>query len=362
MRSAFPLVRTPHPVPEAERASILAAPGFGRHFTDHMASAVWTPEVGWHDHGVSALRPFSLHPSAAVLHYAQEVFEGLKAYRHDDGSVWLFRPERNARRFARSAERMALPTLPEDDFLAGIEALVRADEPWVPAATGERSLYLRPFMFAAESFLGVRPAERVVYSVIACPAEPYFPSGDNGVTLWVSTSYTRAGQGGTGDSKCGGNYGAGLAAQVEAERHGCDQVLYLDGAGEQGCVEESGAMNLFLITSDGELVTPALGTILEGVTRDTVLTLAPEYGLTPVARPVTFEELREGLADGTITEAFASGTAAVLTSVVGIKGEGYAWTVGTGKQGERTAALRERVLGIQYGRVEDSHGWLRRVV
>ncbi|MCX4539176.1 branched-chain amino acid aminotransferase [Streptomyces sp. NBC_01565] len=361
--SAFPLVRTAHPVSEIERAAVLAAPGFGQYFTDHMASAVWTPEAGWHDRGVSALKPFSLHPGAAVLHYAQEIFEGLKAYRHADGSVWLFRPEVNARRFARSARRMGLPPLPEEDFLASVEALVRADEAWVPVSTGEESLYLRPFMFAAEISLGMRPSRSVQYCAIASPAQPFFGSVMRGLTLWVSTSYTRAARGGTGAAKCGGNYGASLAAQADAQRHGCDQVLYLDGAGEEGCIEESGAMNLFLVTSGGELITPAaLGTILEGVTRDTVLALASEFGLKAVERPVTFAELREGIAEGTVTEVFAAGTAAVLTPVSGIKGEGYELRVGDGTSGQRTAALRARVLDIQYGRAEDPYGWMRRVV
>lgn len=361
MNPAYPLVRTDRPVPDAEREAVLAAPGFGRHFTDHMASAVWTPEAGWHERGVGALKPFSLHPSAAVLHYAQEIFEGLKAYRHADGSVWLFRPELNARRFARSAERMGLPELPAEDFLASIEALVRADEAWVPVSGGEESLYLRPFMFAAEAFLGVRPAERVVYSVIACPAQAYFASGAAGITLWVSTTYTRAAKGGTGAAKCGGNYASSLAAQTEAQQHGCDQVLYLDSTGDDGCIEESGTMNLFLVTSQGELITPALGTILEGVTRDSVLALAQEFGLTPVERPVNFKELSAGITDGTVTEMFAAGTAAVITPITGIKGEGYSLTIGDGKPGERTSALRERVLGIQYGRSEDTYGWLHRV-
>jgi branched-chain amino acid aminotransferase len=357
MVSAFPLVRTASPLPDDQRAAILDAPGFGLHFTDHMAFASWTPEADWHDRRVQALQPFSLHPSAAVLHYAQEIFEGLKAYRHADGSgVWLFRPESNARRFRRSAERMGLPQLPEQDFFASIKALVRADEPWVPVATGEESLYLRPFMFAAEAFLGVRPSRRVVYSVIACPAQPYLNPG--GVALWVSTSYTRAAAGGTGAAKCGGNYGASLAAQAEAERQGCDQVLYLDGAGKDACIEESGAMNLFLVTARGELVTPTLGTILEGITRDTVLTLAPEFGLTPVERAIPLAELRAGLADGTVTEVFTTGTAVVITPVTGIKGEDYAG----GQPGKLTLALRERILDIQYGRVADTHGWLRRVV
>ncbi|MGP4051187.1 branched-chain amino acid aminotransferase [Streptomyces sp. 2A115] len=360
MVSAFPLVRTASPLPADQRAAILDAPGFGLHFTDHMAFASWTPEAGWHDRRIQALQPFSLHPSAAVLHYAQEIFEGLKAYRHADGSVWLFRPESNARRFRRSAERMRLPQLPEQDFFASIEALIRADEPWVPAGTGTVSLYLRPFMFAAEAFLGVRPSRRVVYSVIACPAQPYFNPG--GVTLWVSTTYTRAAVGGTGAAKCGGNYGASLAAQTEAERHGCDQVLYVDGADEEACIEESGAMNLFFVTTRGELVTPALGTILEGITRDTVLMLASEFGLTPVERAVPLAELRAGLADGTVTEVFAAGTAAVITPVTGIKGDGYAFMIGGGKPGELSLALRERILDIQYGRVADTHGWLRSVV
>ncbi|MEU6575138.1 branched-chain amino acid aminotransferase [Streptomyces sp. NPDC046805] len=362
MASAFPLTRTADPLPEDERAAFMEAPGFGQYFTDHMARAVWTPEAGWHDRGVGPLEPFSLHPSAAVLHYGQEIFEGLKAYRHADGSVWLFRPESNARRFGRSAERLGLPLLPEEDFLASIEALVRADEPWVPTAADEKSLYLRPFMFAAEPFLGVRPARRVQYAVIACPAQPYFASGAAGVTLWVTTSYTRAAKGGTGAAKCGGNYAATMAPQTEAERQGCAQVLYLDTEGEQGCIAESGAMNLFLVTSGGELVTPALGTILEGVTRDTVLALAGEFGLTPVERAVTFEELRAGAAEGTVTEVFAAGTAAVLTPVTGIKGDGYAFKIGTGEPGKTTLALRERVLDIQYGRVQDPYGWMQRVL
>ncbi|WP_460070378.1 branched-chain amino acid aminotransferase [Streptomyces sp. YKOK-I1] len=361
MTTDFPLSRTTRPVPEPERAAVLAAPEFGRHFTDHMASAVWTPDGGWHDRRVGPLEPFTLHPGAAVLHYAQEIFEGLKAYRHADGSVWLFRPEANARRFARSARRLALPELPEEDFLASVEGLIRADEAWVPTPTGEESLYIRPFMFATEAYLGVRPSVQVTYSVIAGPAGPYFACGVTGVTLWVSSRYSRSAAGGTGAAKCGGNYAASLAAQLEAQEHGCDQVMYLDSAGE-GRLEESGTMNLCLVTSAGELVTPALGTILEGVTRDTVLALAAEFGLTPVERSVTLDELRSGAADGTVTEVFAAGTAAVITPIVRFKGDGYDFTVGGGEPGKQTVALRTHVLDIQYGRTEDRHGWLRRVL
>ncbi|MBZ4318321.1 branched-chain amino acid aminotransferase [Streptomyces huiliensis] len=361
MSTAFPLSRTDSPVPAAERAARLAAPGFGRYFTDHMATATWTRDGGWHDRGIGPLAPFSLHPSTAVLHYAQEIFEGLKAYRHADGSVWLFRPEANARRFARSARRLALPELPEEDFLASVAELVRADEPWVPVPTGEESLYLRPFMFASEAFLGVRPAAEARYAVIASPAGPYFPSGVTGVTLWISGRYTRSAPGGTGAAKCGGNYAASLAAQIEAQDNGCDQVLFLDSAGH-GTLEESGTMNLCLITADDELVTPSLGTILEGVTRDTVLTLAPDLGLTPVERTVTLDELRTSIADGRVTEVFAAGTAAVITPIVGFKSDTHTFTVADGTPGKKTLALREHVLDIQFGRTEDKHDWLRRVV
>ncbi|MBQ1158698.1 branched-chain amino acid aminotransferase [Streptomyces sp. A73] len=377
MSTEFAVVRSGRPVGAEERAAILAAPGFGQYFTDHMAAATWTVDGGWAGHRVGPLEPFQLHPSAAVLHYAQEIFEGLKAYRHGDGSVWLFRPEANARRFAQSARRLDLPVLPEEDFIASCATLVAVDEPWVPVPAGEESLYLRPFMFASEAFLGVRSAARVEYAVIASPAGPYFESGVTGVTLWVSSTYARASEGGTGAAKCGGNYAGSLAAQREAAEHGCDQVLYLDSAGK-GNLEESGTMNLLLITSDGHLVTPELGTILAGVTRDTLLTLADQHGLTPIERSVNIDELRTGVTDGTFVEAFAAGTAAVVTPITGFKGEArqghaghagipgdggrcYELTVGDGSPGRKTVELREHVLDIQYGRTEDPHGWLHRV-
>ncbi|MHC3429926.1 branched-chain-amino-acid transaminase [Streptomyces sp. DT18] len=396
----FPLDRTAAPVPGAERRAILADPGFGRWFTDHMAVAAWDAEHGWHDGGVRPLAPFTLHPGAAVFHYGQEIFEGLKAYRHADGGVWLFRPGDNARRFARSARRLALPELPEAAFVRAVEELVRADAAWVPepdggagggAATpgpapstsgpsapdpsapdssasdpsasgsGEQSLYLRPFLIATESFLGVRPSAEALFRVIASPAGPYFPSGVTGVTLWVTETYSRAAIGGTGAAKCGGNYAGSLAAQTEARENGCEQVLYLDSAG-RGTIEESGTMNLCLVTRDGELLTPALGTILEGVTRDTVLALAPELGLRPVERTISLAELRAGAEDGTVTEVFAAGTAALLTPVTGFKGAGHAFTIGDGTPGPTTLALRRTVLDLQYGRTEDRHGWLHRVL
>lgn len=360
MTARFEVVPTSRALADAERARILADPGFGKYFTDHMASAVWTPAEGWHDLQIRALEPFSLHPATAVLHYGQEAFEGLKAYRHADGSIWLFRPTANAARFARSARRLALPEVDEPTFLAAVTELVRADHAWVPQFGGEHSLYLRPFMFASEAFLGVRPAAHVTFGVIASPAGPYFPSGISGVTLWVTTTYTRAAPGGTGAAKCGGNYASGLAAQLEALEQGCDQVLFTDGA-EHVWLEEAGTMNLCLVTGDHELLTPGLGTILEGVTRDSVLSLAAEHGFTPVERRISIDELRERCSDGSVTEVFAAGTAAVITPVVALRGEGWQVRVADGRPGKRTLALREHILGIQRGHVPDARGWLHRV-
>ncbi|MEO7260884.1 MAG: branched-chain amino acid aminotransferase [Jatrophihabitantaceae bacterium] len=361
MTTRFQLTPTIQPVAQDERAKMLAEPGFGRFFSDHMASATWTPDEDWHDFGITALAPYSLHPAASVLHYGQEIFEGMKAFRHADGSIWLFRPELNARRFANSARRLALPVLSEELFVESIVELVRADQDWVPPFDGERSLYLRPYMFGSEAFLGVRSAARVSYGVIASPAGAYFSSGVGGVTLWVSENYTRAAKGGTGAAKCGGNYAASLAPQAEAQEHGCEQVLYLSDD-EDRYLEESGTMNLFLVTADGELVTPGLGTILEGVTRASVLELAAEHDLKPVERRVRLADLRAACADGSITEMFAAGTAAVITPIVGFKGNGYAHTVAAGQPGAVTLAIREHILDVQFGRVPDTGSWLHRVV
>ncbi|SER27097.1 branched-chain amino acid aminotransferase [Microlunatus flavus] len=367
---SLPFDLRPHPSPrsDAERAAILADPGFGVHFTDHMAVATWTSTDGWHDSAVVPYGPFTLDPATAVLHYAQEIFEGLKAYRHADGSVWTFRPDQNAARLARSARRMALPELSEADFLAGIEALVAADEAWVPegarsaAQESEQSLYLRPFMFASESFLGVRAARRVTYCCIASPAGPYFASGVHPVRIWISTTYNRSGPGGTGAAKTGGNYAASLLAQAEAADKGFDQVMFTDAV-EQRWVEELGGMNVYLVTTDGELVTPALtGTILEGVTRDSILTLAREFGLTPVERQIAMTELLEGVDSGAISEVFACGTAAVITPIGLLADDAGEHKVSAGVTGEVTAAIRKNLLDVQYGRAEDTHGWMRKIV
>ncbi|WP_375483050.1 branched-chain amino acid aminotransferase [uncultured Jatrophihabitans sp.] len=350
-------------VSAADRETILRNPGFGRYFTDHMARAVWTRDAGWHDADVRAVEPLVLHPSAAVLHYAQEIFEGLKAYRQPDGSVALFRPDMNAARFRRSAARLALPELPVEMFLDSVEQLVRTDVDWVPDGSHEASLYLRPYAVATEAYLGVRPADEVFYGVIASPAGAYFAAGSTGITLWVSTEFVRAAPGGTGAAKCGGNYAASLLPQVQAQEQGCDQVLYTVEVDGQTCIDESGTMNVFLVTKDGELVTPSLagGTILSGVTRDSVLTLAKSFDLNPVERQVSLAEVLDGVADGTILEVFAAGTAAVITPITGLKTADRACTVADGSPGRLSEQLRQHIVDIQFGRRDDEHGWLHRV-
>jgi branched-chain amino acid aminotransferase len=360
MSLRFDLTANPAPRTDAEVAAVLADPGFGSRFTDHMAVATWTKSDGWADAQIRPYGPFQIDPAGAVLHYAQEIFEGLKAYRHADGSIHLFRPEANARRLQTSAARMMLPELPADDFVTAVEELVRADQRWVPDSEGEKSLYLRPFMFADEVFLGVRAAQRVTFSVIASPSGPYFAGGVKPVDIWVTDNYARAGVGGTGAAKCGGNYAASLIAQYEGYEHGCSQVLFIEAAGKDR-VEELGGMNVFLITSDGKLVTPALtGTILDGITRSAILTVAADLGLVTEERRITPEEFFGGIADGSTIEAFSCGTAAVVTPIGAFRSVNGEWRLPAGN--ERTLAIRDAILDIQYGRVPDTRGWLRRVV
>ena len=341
-----------------KREQILAAPGFGKHFSDHMVSAIWSQGRGWHDAQVMPYGPIAMDPASAVLHYAQEIFEGLKAYRHADGSIWSFRPEANAKRFNRSAARLAMPDLPEDLFLNAIRALVKIDAAWVPGG-GENSMYLRPFMFATEAFLGVRPANEYRFLLIASPVGAYFSGGVKPVKIWLSSNYARAAFGGTGAAKCGGNYAAGLLAQMEASGHGCDQVCFVD-ATEHKWIEELGGMNLYFVCKDGSLITPPTrGTILEGITRGSLLKLAAEQGLKPVERPISIDEWREGVGSGAITEVFACGTAAVITPVGKLVWEGGA--IGNEQVGETTLRLRNSLLDIQYGRAPDTHGWMTRL-
>ena len=343
----------------AERAVLLEDPGFGRVFTDHMVTVRWREGQGWHDAKVAARRPFQIDPACAVLHYAQEIFEGMKAYRGEDGGISLFRPEQNARRFNESARRMAMPEVPEDLFLDAIEALIKIDEAWVPG--GEGSLYIRPFMFASETFLGVRPSAEFVFCVIACPVGAYFKGGKKAVSVWVSDDYTRAAPGGTGAAKCGGNYAASLIAQAEAIKHGCDQVVFLDTA-ERRWVDELGGMNIFFLFDDGSLLTPPLtGTILPGITRASVIALARDKGMTVREEPYAIDQWRADAASGKLREVFACGTAAVVTPIGTVKGSDGDFTIGNGEGGETTDLLRDALVGIQRGRIEGPEGWVRKV-
>jgi branched-chain amino acid aminotransferase len=361
---AFDVRPSDHPVPVAERERLLAAPGFGVLFTDHMVTLRWRREDGWHDGRLEPYGPFMLDPATAVFHYAQELFEGLKAYRQENGSIVMFRPQANAARFNNSARRMAMPELPEDTFLRAIELLVTQDREWVPAEEGN-SLYLRPFMIATQRGLGVnQPSSSYLFSVIASPAATYFSGGGKPVTVWLCDDYTRAAPGGTGEVKCGGNYAAAFVAQQEATDNGCDQVVWLDSA-EHRWVEEMGGMNLFFVYGSGSsarIMTPALtGTLLPGVTRDSLLKLAPALGVPAVEGRISVDQWRADSASGELTEVFACGTAAVITPVGKVKGPSGEWLIGDGSPGPVTLRLREELLGLQYGERPDPFSWIHKV-
>ncbi|MBT0668616.1 branched-chain amino acid aminotransferase [Novosphingobium profundi] len=355
----FSIQPNPAPASDETRAAVLANPGFGTHFTDHMVTIDWTEGTGWHDATIAARQPIALDPAAAVLHYAQEIFEGLKAYKQADGSIALFRPDANAERFNQSAERLAMPTLPEDLFIAAIEKLVELDKGWIPEAEGA-SLYLRPFMIATEAFLGVRPAKTYKFIVIASPAGNYFKSGAPAVSIWVS-EYTRAAPGGTGAAKCGGNYAASLVPQGEALARGHDQVVFLDAA-EHKWIEELGGMNLFYVFDDGTILTPALtGTILPGITRKSLIALLREEGLTVNEGRYSLDQWRADAASGKLVETFACGTAAVVTPVGKVAGKDGEFTIGTGGPGQLTRKVKDRLVAIQRGQAPDTHGWIRKI-
>nr|MDT0663030.1 branched-chain amino acid aminotransferase [Micromonospora sp. DSM 115978] len=357
----FEIRPNPQPVAATERAALLANPGFGRIFTDHMVTIRYAEGKGWYDAVVGAREPIPMDPATAVLHYAQEIFEGMKAYHAADGGVTLFRPDANAARFVASAKRMAMAPLPEPVFLDSLRHLIEIDREWVPTGDGG-SLYLRPFMFASEVFLGVRPALEYLYVLIASPVGSYFAGGVKPVSVWVSPHYTRAAPGGTGEAKCGGNYAASLVAQAEAMEHDCDQVVFLDAV-ERRYVDELGGMNVFLCYDDGTLVTPPLtGAILPGITRDSVMTLARQAGHTVIERPVSFDEWRADAASGRLREVFACGTAAVITPIGTVRFPDGEFSIAGGEPGEVTMGLRQALVDLQHGRIEDPNGWVHRVL
>ncbi|CCG39690.1 branched-chain amino acid aminotransferase [Magnetospirillum molischianum] len=357
----LPFLHHPHPEPVAVdvRTAMLKNPGFGRVFTDHMVTIRWTEGRGWHDAQVRPREALTLDPANAVLHYAQEIFEGLKAYRTKDGGISLFRPEQNAFRFQASAERLAMPVLPVSTFLQAIEQLVKVDADWIPG--GEGSLYLRPFMFANEAFLGVRPSSEYLFVVIASAVGAYFKGGKKAISVWLSEHYTRSAAGGTGAVKCGGNYAASLIAQAEASRNGCDQVVFLDSK-DHRWVEELGGMNIFFVFEDGSLVTPPLsGTILPGITRASLISLARSEGREVREERYGIDQWRADAASGKLREAFACGTAAVISPIGEIKSTGGDFTIGDGSSGPVTEALKAKLVGIQRGEIADENIWVRKI-
>ena len=354
----FPLTANPSPVAEDERKAILAGLHFGDSFTDHMAHARWKQGEGWGDYGVIPYGNLSLSPATAVLHYGQEIFEGIKAYRHDDGSVWTFRPRYNAARLNASARRLALPELSEEDFVASLVDLVRADAAWVPSGEGE-SLYLRPFAFASEAFLGVRPSKVVDYYVIASPSGSYFTHGLEPISIWVSTEYHRAGRGGTGAAKTGGNYASSLLPQQEAYAQGCDQVCFLDDVSQKN-LEELGGMNIMVVDADGTVRTPQLtGTILEGSTRSAIIRMLRNSGRNVVEDTISLEGLLSDIESGRVSEVFACGTAAVVVPLGHLKGEGFDARI---EGSEVTRQIHDRLTSIQSGHAEDPYGWMYQLV
>lgn len=357
----FGLEPSPSPRSPEDRAEILANPGFGKHFTDHMVSIEFDADRGWHDAKVMPYGPLTLDPATNFIHYGQSIFEGMKAYRHSDGHLRTFRPLKNAERFQSSARRLAMPELPVEVFVQSLVELMAVDGEWVPSDP-EKSLYLRPFMFSTEVGLGVKPADAYRYLVVASPAGAYFPRGVAPVSVWLTPDYVRAAVGGTGEAKCAGNYAASLVAQAEASLHGCDQVVWLD-ASEHEWVEEMGGMNLFFVFGSGDaarLVTPPLtGSLLPGVTRDSIMILAhSNLGIEVAEEPISVTQWKTACASGEITEVFACGTAAVVTPVGEVKSRVGNWTVGEGGPGPVTMRVRNALLGIQSGQDADVHSWM----
>ncbi len=362
----FDVLKSDRPLAASARAVKLTSPGFGQVFTDHMVTIRWSAGQGWHNGKLEPYGPLMLEPATAVLHYGQEIFEGMKAYRQESGPIVMFRPYENAARFRRSARRMAMPELPDETFVQAIELLVSQDKDWVPA-NPEHSLYLRPFMIATTPTLGVgKPASSYLFLVIASPSSPIFTGGGlRAVSVWLAEDYTRAAKGGTGEAKTGGNYAASFAGQQQALDQGCDQVVWLDAA-EHRWVEEMGGMNLFFVFGSGSgarIVTPPLsGSLLPGIVRDSLLTMAPDLGIPATQEQVSVDQWREGCQSGELTEVFACGTAAVISPVGAVKGRTSSWQIGDGQPGPVTRRLREELLGIQFGRLPDPHNWMHKII
>lgn len=329
--------------------------GFGKYFTDYMFTMDWTKEKGWHNATIEPYGPIQLDPATMVLHYAQETFEGLKAYKTKEGKVLLFRPEMNAKRFANSNRRLCMEILPEEMFVDAIATLVSYEKDWIPTAEGT-SLYIRPFMFATESAVGVHPSNAYKFMIVLSPVGAYYPEGVNPVKIYVEDEYVRATKGGTGFTKCGGNYAASIAAQVKAEKLGYTQVLWLDGV-ERKYVEEVGTMNAMFIIDNKIVTAPCDGTVLPGVTRDSVIQLLKSWGYVVEERHLSIEELMEAGRNGSLQEAFGTGTAAVISPIGELNYKGEIIKINNFKTGEITQRLYDTLTGIQWGKLEDTFHW-----
>ena len=330
--------------------------GFGKVFTDHMFIMDYSKEQGWHDARIVPFAPISLHPASTVLHYGSEIFEGLKAYRRADGGVQMFRPIENIRRMNNSARRMCLPEIPEELAMEVLTEFVRVEQDWTPAAPGT-SLYLRPFMYGNDETLGVHAVHNATYVIIASPVGSYYKEGINPVKIMIETEDVRAVRGGTGEAKCGGNYAASNRAGQRAEEQGYSQVLWLDGV-ERKYIEEVGAMNVMFKIA-GEVVTPRLsGSILPGITRKSCIEVLKKQGYTVSERLISIDELAEAMANGTLEEAWGCGTAAVVSPIGELNYKGEKYTVNNGEIGPVTQYLYDTLTGIQWGKVEDTFGWI----
>ncbi len=333
--------------------------GFGHIFTDHMFIMNYTEGKGWHDARIVPYGPISLDPSAMVFHYGQEMFEGLKAYKGADGKAYLFRPDMNAKRANKSNDRLCIPHIPEEDFVEAVRAVVEVDKDWIPEEEGT-SLYIRPFVIATDEFLGVAPSKTYLFMVILSPSGAYYASGLAPVGIWIEDEYVRAVKGGMGFAKTGGNYAASLIAQVKAHDDGYSQVLWLDGV-ERKYIEEVGAMNIFFKIG-GKVLTPMLnGSILPGVTRDSVLRLCREWGYDVEERRISVDELVAAAKDGTLEEVWGTGTAAVVSPVGKLRYQDDVMQIGGGEIGELTQKLYDEITGIQWGKRPDPFGWRKEV-
>lgn len=333
--------------------------GFGNYFTDHMFMMDYTQGIGWHDARIVPYAPISMDPATMVLHYAQETFEGLKAYRDNDDNILLFRPEMNARRMITSNERLCMATIPEEMFVEAVSAIVKYEADWIPKAP-ETSLYIRPFVFATEAGVGVHPAKQYTFIIILSPVGAYYPEGVNPIKIWVEDEYVRAVKGGTGFAKCGGNYAASIAAQVKAQSHGYTQVLWLDGV-HRKYVEEVGTMNAMFVI-DGKVITaPLQGSVLPGVTRDSIICLLKDWGITVEERELSIDDLMEAASNGSLSEAFGTGTAAVISPIGQLCYKNKEVIINDFKTGELTNKLYDTLTGIQWGKIQDTYNWIKKI-